>query len=173
MSIDLDDPEIRNLLWLLQKHQVRYLLIGGAAVAFFGVERSTQDMDFWLAPTDANKIAFSQVLLEIGYTVEELSDFLETDFTLPTTFRVYFKQGPADFLTYVHRQLDYFDAEKHMVKHDTGEGVMLCVVPLNYLREIKIRAHRDKDLFDVSRLDKIHGKQPPPPVKKDESSSES
>ncbi len=166
MSIDLADPEIHNLLRLLQKHGVRYLLIGGAAVTFFGVERSTQDMDFWLAPTEENKTAFSKVLLEIGYTPEELSDFLKTDFTLPTTFRVYFAQGPADFLTYVYRQLDFFDAETNQVQHDTGGGVMLCVVPLNYLREIKIRAHREKDLYDVSRLDKIHGKIQPPPIQK-------
>ncbi len=162
MSIELDDADVRNLLRLLQKHGVRYLLIGGAAVAFFGVERSTQDLDFWLAPTSENKAAFLNLLRELGYTPDELAPFLETDFTQPTTFRVYLGLGPADFLTYVHRQLDYFDAEAQRVEHDTGGGILLCVVPLSYLREIKIRAHRDKDLYDVSRLDELFGKLPPP-----------
>jgi hypothetical protein len=67
---------------------------------FYGVERSTQDMVFWLAPTETNKAAFTQVLLNLGYTDEELEDFKATDFTQPTTFRVWLELGAADFLTY-------------------------------------------------------------------------
>ena len=57
------------------------MLIGGLAVNFHGVSRNTHDMDIWLAPTNQNRDQFYNVLLDLGYTEEEISDFKEEDFT--------------------------------------------------------------------------------------------
>ena len=41
--------DFSEFLQSLNDHQVRYLLIGGYAVAYHGYPRSTADMDVWVA----------------------------------------------------------------------------------------------------------------------------
>lgn len=44
------DPDFREFLELLSAHNVRYLLVGGYAVAFHGYVRATGDIDIWVKP---------------------------------------------------------------------------------------------------------------------------
>ena len=39
--------DFKEFLRLLNAHQVKYLLIGGYAVAYHGYPRATADMDIW------------------------------------------------------------------------------------------------------------------------------
>ena len=64
-----------------------------------------------------------------------------------------------DCLTVVHPNINFDDAERLMIKHDAGDGLMLNVVDYDYLRRMKILAHRDKDWHDVSQLDSIKNKK--------------
>jgi hypothetical protein len=83
MAFDIDDEFYQSFLMAMQKHQVRYMLIGGIAINFHGVIRNTQDMDIWLAPTNQNRNLFCNVLIDLGYTQEELTDentFIDTFF---------------------------------------------------------------------------------------------
>lgn len=48
MNIFLE--EHRKFLFLLIKHHVEFILIGGYAVIIYGYERGTGDMDIWLKP---------------------------------------------------------------------------------------------------------------------------
>ncbi len=54
-KMDIKHPDFIEFLKCAQKHDLRYLCIGGYAVNFFGHYRYTDDMDIWIAPTDANK----------------------------------------------------------------------------------------------------------------------
>ena len=58
------------------------MLIGGIAVNFHGYIRNTLDMDIWLAPTNENRDLFYNVLIDIGYTKEEISDYKNKDLQL-------------------------------------------------------------------------------------------
>src|SRR5687768_16219791 len=51
-------PDFKDFLKLLNSKSVRYLLIGGYAVAYHGYARATADMDLWIAidPDNATKI---------------------------------------------------------------------------------------------------------------------
>ncbi len=40
-------PDFKELLRLLEKHKVEYMIIGGYAVAFFGYPRFTKDIDIF------------------------------------------------------------------------------------------------------------------------------
>ncbi len=42
-------PDFKEFLNLLKARNIRYLLIGGYAVAYHGYPRSTNDMDIWIA----------------------------------------------------------------------------------------------------------------------------
>jgi hypothetical protein len=155
MQIDIADKFFIEFLTAMQQRQVRYMLIGGIAVNFHGYSRNTQDMDIWLAPTNNNRDLFYMVLLDIGYTEEEIADYRNEDFT--TFFKCELGEMPytIDCLTYVHPNLNFDEAEKVMIKYDVGDGLILNVVDFDFLRKMKVLAHRQKDWLDVSELDKL------------------
>jgi len=159
MQFDIADEFFVQFLTAMQNRQVRYMLIGGIAVNFHGYIRNTLDMDIWLAPTNENRDLFYNVLIDIGYTKEEISDYKNEDFT--TFFKCEIGEMPntIDCLTVVHPNINFDDAERLMIKHDAGDGLMLNVVDYDYLRRMKILAHRDKDWHDVSQLDNIKNKK--------------
>ena len=43
-----------DILKILIKHKVNFILIGGVAVNFYGFNRPTGDLDVWLEPTEKN-----------------------------------------------------------------------------------------------------------------------
>ena len=42
--------DMKDLVALFEKHEVKYALIGGYAVIYYGVIRTTQDIDFLIKP---------------------------------------------------------------------------------------------------------------------------
>ena len=155
MAFDIEDEFFLAFLTAMQKREVRYMLIGGIAVNFHGVNRSTQDMDIWLAPTNNNRDLFYNALLDLKYTENEISDLKNQDFT--NIFKCTIGEMPdtIDCLTIVHPNISFDDAEKVMIKHDIGNGLMLNVVDYDFLRKMKLLTHREKDWYDVSRLDEF------------------
>ncbi|GAA4087514.1 hypothetical protein [Mucilaginibacter panaciglaebae] len=158
MPFDIYDEFIVAFLTSMQKHQVRYMLIGGVALNFHGVNRNTQDMDIWLAPTNQNRDVFYKVLLDIGYTDEEIRDLKSEDFT--NAFKCTIGEMPdtIDCLTVVHHNINFDEAEHVMIKHDIGNGVNLNVVNIDFLRQMKVLTHRPQDWADVVRLDELKKK---------------
>jgi hypothetical protein len=158
MAFDIDDEFYQSFLMAMQKHQVRYMLIGGIAINFHGVIRNTQDMDIWLAPTNQNRNLFCNVLIDLGYTQEELTDIKEQDFT--EIFKCSIGELPytIDCLTYVHPQINFDQAEKVMIRHDAGNSLIVNVVDHDFLRNMKVLTHREKDWYDVARLDELKKK---------------
>jgi len=159
MQFDIADPFFLQFLTAMQQRQVRYMLIGGIAVNFHGVIRNTLDMDIWLAPTNENRDLFYRVLLDLGYTEEEIADYRNEDFT--TFFKCEIGEMPhtIDCLTFVHPNINFDDAEKVMIRHDIGNRLILNVVDYDFLRNMKILTHRTKDWYDVSELDKFKKKK--------------
>ena len=41
-------PDFKEFIKLLNKHEVKYLIIGGYAVAMHGYVRATGDLDLWV-----------------------------------------------------------------------------------------------------------------------------
>lgn len=159
MAFDIEDEFAVSFLSFMQKHHVRYMIIGGVAVSFHGVNRTTQDMDIWLAPTNENRDLFYNVLLDLGYVEDEIAEIKNEDFS--QMFKCSIGEMPdiIDCLTVVHPNVDFDAAEKVMIKHDAGNGLMLNVVNYEFLRKMKILTHREKDWYDVSELDKLKKKK--------------
>jgi len=155
MSFDIADDFSIAFLTSMQKHQVRYMLIGGVAINFHGVNRSTQDMDIWLAPTNKNRDLFYNVLLDLKYTEQEIVDLKSEDFT--KIFKCTIGEVPdvIDCLTIVHHNINFDEAEKVMIQHDIGNGVILNVVDHDFLRKMKVLTHRPQDWADVVKLDEL------------------
>lgn len=47
-------PDIREFIRLLDRHDVRYLIVGGEAVIFYGHARLTGDVDFYYDRQEGN-----------------------------------------------------------------------------------------------------------------------
>lgn len=160
MAFDIEDEFSINFLSAMQLHKVRYMLIGGVAVNFHGVNRFTQDMDIWLAPTNENRDLFYNVLLDLNYTEQEIETIKTEDFTGIFKCTIGDMPDTIDCLTVVHPDINFDDAEQSMLKHDIGNGLMIYVVDYDYLRKMKLLTHREKDWYDVARLDEFKKKKP-------------
>jgi predicted nucleotidyltransferase len=69
-------PDFKEFLKLLNENNVRYLLVGGYAVAFHGYPRTTGDMDVWIAIDPTNVKNVTKVLQEFGFNVVDLKEDL-------------------------------------------------------------------------------------------------
>ncbi len=74
----LTSPDFKELLSILAKHKVRYLVVGGYAVMKYTEPRFTKDLDLWIAIDPENAEAVFAALREFG---APLKDLAPTDFT--------------------------------------------------------------------------------------------
>jgi hypothetical protein len=58
--------DFEDLLQILGKHRVRYLIIGGLAFIYHAKPRYTKDMDIWIDPTAENVKRANIALAEFG-----------------------------------------------------------------------------------------------------------
>jgi hypothetical protein len=66
-------PDFKDFLKLLNRAKIRYLMIGGYAVNFYGHHRNTVDLDIWIAVDKLNASRLSQVWQRFaGFTEEEV-----------------------------------------------------------------------------------------------------
>ena len=73
MSLNFEE-DVWMFISLAQKYQVRMLMVGGGAVNFYGYQRHSADVDFWIDTTPSNLLALRNALNELGY---EFDDFPE------------------------------------------------------------------------------------------------
>jgi len=62
----------KNLLERLIKANVKFLIIGGYAVNYYGYNRTTGDLDIWIKPDNFNKEKLIHVLEELGFSKDGL-----------------------------------------------------------------------------------------------------
>ena len=61
------EKDFAEFLGLLNKHKVRYCIVGAFAVGFYGYPRYTKDMDIFVEPTLENGEKIVNVLNEFGF----------------------------------------------------------------------------------------------------------
>ncbi len=153
--MDILNKEFLLFLACAQKTKLRYLLIGGYAVNYYGYSRNTDDMDIWLAPDNDNKLLFIQTLLCMNYSEQEVSPLYEEDFSGYFMGTIGSNQDKMDIITVVHKDLSFDEAEKNKSVFAIDTGLFLYVVPYAILKEMKLRSSRDKDLWDIARLEEL------------------
>jgi len=60
-------PDFKDLLKLLNDHKVKYIIVGGYALAFHGAPRYTGDIDIYVKPETENAKKIIKVLDEFGF----------------------------------------------------------------------------------------------------------
>ena len=59
-------PDFEDMLTLMHRHGVRYLIVGGLAFIYHAKPRYTKDIDLWLAAEDENIERANQALADFG-----------------------------------------------------------------------------------------------------------
>lgn len=65
--------DFRELLELLNKNDVEYLVVGGYTEIMYGYPRLTVDIDIWVNPTRENSIKVRKTIEEFGFSFENFS----------------------------------------------------------------------------------------------------
>jgi hypothetical protein len=58
--------DFEDLLLLLERHEVRYLVVGGLAFIYHAKPRYTKDMDLWIEPSPENLHRANRALSDFG-----------------------------------------------------------------------------------------------------------
>ena len=70
-------PDFSEFLQSLNSNQVRYLLVGGYAINYYGYSRNTQDLDVWVAVEAENAQRIATALQAFGFSDAAPRLFLE------------------------------------------------------------------------------------------------
>ena len=139
--------DFNEFLRLLDYHKIRYLLIGGYAVAFHGHPRYTKDLDIWIAPDESSAEKMLKLLDDFGFASLKLKleDFLKNG--------VFIQLGvePVRIDIIVEREL-FEEAWKNRVKYPSGDGYYVNFIGFKDLIKLKEKADRDQDRVDVKKL---------------------
>lgn len=146
MEIELAE-DFREFLALLKKHQVKYLLIGGYAVAFHGYPRFTGDLDIWIQPEPENARRVVEVLHEFGITTGVSEDLFRADSQM---VRLGERPLRLDLTTSISG-VDFSSCYGRRVT-SIWDDVEVDLISLSDLRINKRASGRTKDLADLEYL---------------------
>lgn len=152
---------------LLQKCEVKYLLVGGAAVALHGYYRESikmegvvatkPDIDVWYEPTYHNYFNLLKFIGMLDYDITEL-----VNEKLPNPMQAFFKldfnEFTLDLLPAVKMNVSFGDVFKRR-ETIVIEEIYICFIGYNDLLNDKMQSLRPKDVRDMEALKKIHNKK--------------
>ena len=143
------NQDFKEFIQSLNDKQVRYLVIGGYAVALHGYPRYTKDIDIWIETMPENAVNVMQALQQFGFGSLELTleDFLAPDQVIqlgypPNRIDLITTPDGVDFVT-------CFDAKLEVAI----DGMMVNFIDLKNLRINKKASGRLQDLADLENLE--------------------
>ena len=142
------DENFREFIRLLNAHEVKYLVVGGFAVAYHGHPRYTKDIDFWIWAEPKNAENVLAAIKDFGFGSLDLlqADFLDLD----SIIQLGYEPNRIDLITSVEG-LDFQSCFSQR-KEANFEGIPIHFIDLESLIISKQQAGRLKDLADVEAL---------------------
>lgn len=141
--------DFKEFIELLNAHNVRYLVVGGYAVAFHGYPRYTKDLDVWIELSAQNADNVMKALNEFGFGSLGLKseDFLESD----QIIQLGYPPNRIDIVTTL-KELSFEDCYKARVEVDI-QGLKINFIDLENLKYNKRATGRPQDLADAENLE--------------------
>ena len=147
--------EHQDILRLLIKHQVNFILIGGYAVIHYGYERTTGDMDIWLELGNENRDKLIKALIDFGVDDLGIIKLEQTNFNSPLeVIRIGEPPRTIEFLTMISN-VKFEDAITN-VNYFLLEDFNVPVIHYNDLILSKLTSNRLKDKADIEELQRIN-----------------
>ncbi len=143
------DRNFKEFLQLLNKNKVKYLVVGGYAVALHGHPRYTKDLDIWIYVNSENAERIIGTLNEFGFSSLNLraNDFL----TYGNIIQLGSPPVRIDLLTSVDGvEFDSCYESKFAVEID---DISVDFISLENLKKNKKGSGRHQDLADLENLE--------------------
>ncbi|TCD00923.1 hypothetical protein [Pedobacter psychroterrae] len=152
--MDVLDEGLLRFWKVLNKHCVKYIMVGGFATRFHGFNRNTDDLDIWLGDTLENRKNLRKAFNELQY-----GDFpsLETMQFVPGWTSFYIdNEIELDIMTSMKgvEDLSFLECLEIASIADL-EGIEIPFLHINHLIENKKAVNRPKDQIDVIALEQI------------------
>jgi hypothetical protein len=153
--MNIFEEEVIDLFSLLHKKSVKFILVGGLAVNYYGYSRATGDIDLWIYDETENRKKLIEVFKTIGV---EGAEALENMPLIAGFSEILLNNGIyIDLMS----ELQFFRKDNFNECYDISETLMLeedCpvkVLHINKLIEEKEKSKRGKDNEDAVQLKKI------------------
>jgi len=156
---------VEDVAQTLTRHGVRFMVVGGLAVAAHGYLRFTADVDMVIQLDSENVLSAFKALAEAGYkpsvpvTGEQFAEralrdrwIAEKGMVVLSFWSDQYRDTPLD--VFVSEPFDFDSEYNEGLQQELIPGVMLRFPKLETLIRMKLAAGRPKDLIDVEYLRK-------------------
>ena len=144
------EKDFKEFIALLNKHGVKYLVIGGFAFAFYAKPRFTKDIDFFVEASEENSKKIIKALNRFGFAGIGLT---EGDFREPgQIIQLGYQPMRIDIVTTV-TGVDFADAWSNRVTGKYGD-VDCFFISKEELIKNKQASGRPQDIADLKLLKK-------------------
>lgn len=142
------NPTFKEFIQSLRVNQVRYLIVGGYAVALHGHPRYTKDLDVWIESTPDNATKIVKALEHFGFGSLGLK---ESDFLVPRqVIQLGYPPNRVDILNSIPG-VEFADCYASRVGVDL-DGLTVDFIDLDNLKKNKRATGRAQDLADLENL---------------------
>jgi predicted nucleotidyltransferase len=139
--------DFKEFIELLNKNDVKYIVIGGYAVVYHGYVRSTNDIDIWIDISEDNIRNLLKALDEFGFSSLNLK---KEDFSPDQIIQLGYPPNRIDLIT-TPAGID-FEAcyeSKEQIKIDS---IIINIIDFENLIKAKKASNRARDLADIEEL---------------------
>lgn len=146
----LSSPDFKELLSIMAKHKVRYLIVGGYAVMKYTQPRFTKDLDLCISTDIQNAKSVYSALSEFGAPLKDMTfkDFTEEGY--------FYQMGKPPFRLDIMMSLpgvNFEKAWKNRVETIIGD-LKIPFISKEDLIKAKETCGRPQDLIDLENLRK-------------------
>lgn len=153
MNTALFNKEVNDFILFANKNKVQMLLVGGGAVNFYGYQRHSSDVDFWISISEDNLMRLKNTLIDIGFEIDSFPQDV-----LNGAQNISIKISPIseiELITNFNPGCSFDEAYLRR-KEIINENLVYPIISLKDLIDSKIKSQRPKDLLDVYELKRIH-----------------
>lgn len=142
------NQDFKEFIKSLNDKNVRYLIVGGYAVAFHGHPRYTKDLDVWIEMTKVNAHNVVAALEQFGFASLQLTeeDFLEEN----QVIQLGYPPSRIDLLTSADG-VNFADCFNSRVSVEI-DGITVHFIDLENLVKNKRATGRPQDIADLQKL---------------------
>ncbi|MBU0574591.1 MAG: nucleotidyltransferase [Candidatus Margulisbacteria bacterium] len=137
---------------VLNKHKIKYLVIGGIAVNLYGLHRFTRDLDLMISLSSENFDKFLEVMKELGY--ESRVPRSEWKKHAGIAFRNKTDQDKRIDI-FLKNPIDFDSSYKSRKIINVDDKFSVSCVSLENLIELKEKADRVRDWIDLGSLKRM------------------
>jgi predicted nucleotidyltransferase len=146
------EKDFEDFVKLLNKHEVKYMVVGGYALALHGKPRHTGDLDIWINISEDNAGRLMKVINEFGLSALGLqkADFLEPGYIT----QIGYPPLRIDILNNIDG-MEFEDAISGMQTLKADDDFAICYIGLNDFLKNKRASGRKQDLADIKEIKKL------------------